>query len=312
MSMAWGRLQQLEHLVEARRVARPRRADREEPADVAGQQVTREQRLARAHPVAVAPDRVDLTVVRDEAVRVRQRPAREGVGAEAAVHQRECGLVPRVVQVGEVRRELVRREHALVEQGARGQRCDVDARLALDPLAGAEGRPLERHPGQQLPRHRVRRRDDELAQPGLDTRRGGPDGGGVDRHVPPRQQVEPLVPHDALDRAHRLVTGAGLLREEGRADRVGPGRRQRHVEHAPQQRVGHLGQDAGAVTGRRVAARGTSVVEVAQRGEPLAEHLVAAAAVHVHDEGDTAGVVLEGGVVQALLAHASSSLLGRG
>ena len=59
------------------------------------------ERFARAHPVAVALQRVDLAVVRDHAVRVRQRPRREGVGREAAVHQRQRRLDARVDQIGE-------------------------------------------------------------------------------------------------------------------------------------------------------------------------------------------------------------------
>ena len=61
-----------------------------------------EQRLAGAHPVDVAAERVDLAVVRDVAVRMRAIPARERVGAEARVHQRERRLHRGVLQVGEV------------------------------------------------------------------------------------------------------------------------------------------------------------------------------------------------------------------
>ena len=76
-------MQQLEHLVERRRVAAARGADRVEPLEVARDQIARELGLAGLHPVAVALDRVDLAVVCDEPVGVGQRPAREGVGREA-------------------------------------------------------------------------------------------------------------------------------------------------------------------------------------------------------------------------------------
>ena len=93
-------VEQLEHLVEAGRVGAARCADREgslEPVD----QVGLEQRLARPHPVLVAHHRVDLAVVGDEAVGVGQRPRRERVGGEAAVHEGEGRLHPLVGQVGE-------------------------------------------------------------------------------------------------------------------------------------------------------------------------------------------------------------------
>ena len=76
-----------------------------------------EQRLAGVHPVDVAAQRVDLAVVGEVAVRMGQRPGREGVGAEARVHQRQRRLDTAVVQVGEELRELLGDQHALVDDG---------------------------------------------------------------------------------------------------------------------------------------------------------------------------------------------------
>ena len=75
-------MQQLQHLVEGCRVAGTRRADGEQPLQVAGDQITSEKGLAGPHPVAVAFDGVDLAVVRDVAIRVGQRPRGKGVGGE--------------------------------------------------------------------------------------------------------------------------------------------------------------------------------------------------------------------------------------
>ncbi len=141
-------VEQLEDLVEARGVGGARRTDREEAVEVAGDQVGVEQRLAGPHPVAVAHHGVDLAVVGDVAERVGQRPAREGVGREAGVHDGQRRGDPLVGQVGEEPVELVGGEHALVEQGARAQRAEVDLGLALGPLAQAEGAALQRHAGQ--------------------------------------------------------------------------------------------------------------------------------------------------------------------
>ena len=49
---------------------------------------------------------------------MRERPRRERVGAEPLVHQRQRRLHVGVRQVGEERRDLVRRQHALVDQRA--------------------------------------------------------------------------------------------------------------------------------------------------------------------------------------------------
>ena len=72
-------VEQFQHLVETRRVTRGRGADREQPVEVAGDQIAAQQGFSGPHPVAVALDRVDLAVVGDEPEGVRQWPAREGV-----------------------------------------------------------------------------------------------------------------------------------------------------------------------------------------------------------------------------------------
>ena len=68
-----------------------------------------------------------------------------------------------------------------------------------------------------------------------------------------------------------------------------------------QQRVGDLGQDAGAVTGVRLGAGGAAVVEVVQRREALGDDAAGAAAAGVGHEGDAAGVLVVRRVVEARL-----------
>ncbi len=126
-------MEQLEHLVEAGRVRRARRADRERPIDP-GQALALEHRLAGPHPVLVALHGVDLAVVRHEPVGVGQRPGREGVRGEAGVHQQERRLDPRIGEVGEELAELRRRQHALVDDRSGRQRREVRVEL-VDELA---------------------------------------------------------------------------------------------------------------------------------------------------------------------------------
>ena len=87
-----GHHQELEHVVEGRRVAAALADDRQDLLQIVAEQIRAQQPFARAHPVDVAAQRVDLAVVRDVAVGVRQRPRRERVGAEALVHQRQRRL----------------------------------------------------------------------------------------------------------------------------------------------------------------------------------------------------------------------------
>ena len=74
------------------------------------------------------------------------------------------------------------------------------------------------------------------------------------------------------------------------------GRSKRH--DGPEERVGHLDEDARAVAGVGLGAGRAAVVQAAHRGERLVEDRVALAALHVDDEADAAAVVLESGVVE--------------
>ena len=91
---AAAQMEELQHLVEAGRVRGTGSADGVGPLQVARDGVGRQERLAGAHPVAVALNGIDLAVVGDEAVRVGQRPRREGVGREPAVHERQAPTPP--------------------------------------------------------------------------------------------------------------------------------------------------------------------------------------------------------------------------
>ena len=195
-----------------------RRADREQPVEVARDQVAGELRLARAHPVAVALDGVDLAVVRDEAVRVRQRPRRERVGREARVHQRERAGEARVGQVGEERRELTGGEHALVDDGARRQAREVDAGLALAALAQRERQPVELDAAEPC---RRRRRRTAGASRASTARAVGPTQRRVDRAArASRGRSRPSSP--AIVSIARIggVASAGVGRQERDADGV--------------------------------------------------------------------------------------------
>jgi hypothetical protein len=71
------------------------------------------------HPGTIAEQRVDLAVVRKQSEGLGKLPGGEGVGRVALVIDGQRGLVVRIAQVEEERGQLVRREHALVDQRAR-------------------------------------------------------------------------------------------------------------------------------------------------------------------------------------------------
>jgi hypothetical protein len=126
---------------------------------------------------------------------------------------------------------------------------------------------------------------------------------GVHRHVPPAEHLAPLdqrVLAEDLDRAGLCL---GVLGQEDQAGGVGTGGRQREVGDRPVEGVRNLDHDARAVAGVVLGAAGAPVVEADQRRQAFGDHIVAATAVQVGHEGDTAGVALLPRVVQTAVAR---------
>ena len=117
--------EKFERVVETRGVGLTLVGNRPQLGDVAAEFRRRHRCLACRHPVVVAAQRVDLAVVRDHAVGMRQRPGRERVGGKALMDERQRAFEIRVVQVRVIGAELVGEKHALVDHGAAGDRHRV-------------------------------------------------------------------------------------------------------------------------------------------------------------------------------------------
>ena len=305
--------QELERVVEAGGVRLALVGDRPQLADVVAVIGRARRGLPRRHPVAVAAQRVDLAVVGDHAIGMRQRPGREGVGREALVHQRERADEIRLVQVGIVGAELVGEEHALVDHGAARHRDRVIAEgaplahgveaarygLAQDVEAALElvlGDLASALADEDLLVHRLGRLD-RLAERRI-----------VGRHVAPAEELHAfggdLLGVDLPD----FLPPVFLRRHEQHADGVCAGSRQREAElrRLPgEERVGNLHQDAGAVAGARVGADRAAMLEIDEDRERILDDLVGLAPLDVGDEADAAGILVERGIVEAArLRHA--------
>ena len=75
----------------------------------------------------VALQGVDLSIMRQQVKRLSQSPARERVGAVAAVHQRQGRLHSWIVQVRKIDRQLIGLEHPLVDDRAGAATGDREA-----------------------------------------------------------------------------------------------------------------------------------------------------------------------------------------
>ena len=91
----------------------------------------RHARLMGLHPVEIALQRVDLAVMGDDAEGLGQMPGGEGVGGIALVIDREIRDEALVQQIGIEGRQLLRQEHALVDDRPAGEGADVEILDAL-------------------------------------------------------------------------------------------------------------------------------------------------------------------------------------
>jgi hypothetical protein len=257
-----------------------------------------------------------------------ERPGREGVGAEALVDQGQRRLHVGILEVGEHRRDLVRREHALVDQRVARQVDDVE-RLAgvggdrqgvdgvLDALADHVEPAFEPRPAIGLVRRAIRLvgrgeacalADEQVLEHRFHRNCARADGTVVGRDVAPADQLLTLFGDDRgeqrLDRGPRRR----LVGQEDQPDAVLAARRQGGRRHLAQELVRRLDQDAGAVASVDFAAAGAAVAEVDEDLERLLHDGVRLPPFDVDDKADTAGIVLVLGVVQPLLiVHGVSS-----
>jgi hypothetical protein len=100
--------------------------------------------------------------------------------------------------------------------------------------------------------------------------------------------------------------------QECHAHGVRPLGRQLGVDDLAQERVRHLDQDPGTVSGGRVGPGGAAMVEVPQHLETLLHDVMTGDTVETRDETDAARVVFVRGVVQALCGRPGERLVDHG
>ena len=259
----------------------------------------------RCHPVAVPAHRVDLTVVAKHPERLRQLPGGKRIRRKTLVNQRQRAGGARILKVEVVRTQCVRQHHALVADGPRGHRHDVEAvavrsegshrvaeLLARDKQAAFErvlvallGEADEYLTGQRLAR------PDDIRQHRT-----------VDRHVAPPEHRQAIAPKRGLGLLFAARPGHTLARKENLPDAVGtvrecePCLRGRSAE----QNIGYLHQQSDPVPDRRVGADSTPVCQVDHQFETLRDDRRTRPALEIRDKADPARIVLVRRVVQPL------------
>ena len=220
-----GEHEQLEDVVEHRGVAAVGVDDGEELLEIVSEEIGFHHRLARACPVDVSAQRVDLAVVRHVAIRMAAFPARKGVCRETGVNQRERRLHRRVFQVGVIRIDLRRHQHAFIDERLVGKAGDVEEAAAgnfcvtdgiLRAFADDVEFTLERHVVGKL----GAARDENLAHERLAGLRGFTERGVVRRDVTPAEEALAFFDDDAFKNLFALAPLGSIRRKENHADAV--------------------------------------------------------------------------------------------
>ena len=259
------------------------------------------------HPVGVASNGVDLTVVEDEAVGVGTLPAGVGVGGEAGVHHGDGRLIVRVLQVGIELAQLADEEHTLVDHGAAGtgDHIGVVVGLLKLPAGDVESAVKVQSSGQVA---------GALHKALLDVGHAGqrllPQSVRLNGHLAPAEELHALLLHDDLEHLLRLVAAQGVLWEEEHTDAVVPLAAEMDallLRHAGEEAVRDLQQNADAVAGlpRRVLAG--AVLQLFHDLQRVVHGGVGLAPLDVHHAANAAGVVLKVRVVKAPLSRAVQS-----
>ncbi len=281
--------QELEDVVQAERVADRRGGDRQQVLEIVSPDVRAQLPLPGAHPQPVAPDRVDLAVVRQQTEGLGERPRRQGVGGEALVEHRHLRPVALVGEIEVEALQLAGRHESLVDEGLRRQRADVGVALLRQVSLDAPAQQVE--PRFHRPRVALGTGDEELQHP----RHAGPghlsENVGTDRHLAVPEIAHPESRRPPIDRVlqsralprrgedHRH--GQNLAGFEPRADLV--------FEKLQEEVARQVGHEPRAVPGLVVGASCAAVHQPPESGESQRHDAARRHAGGLCDEAGAAG-----------------------
>ena len=297
----------LDGIVEVRGIAAVWRDDRIKLLYVVAEQGRLQQRLARVHPVDVAFERVDFAVVRDVAIRMRALPTGKGVGGKALMHQTQRAGHVWIGKLAVEIRDLRGQQQALINNGAARKRWDVERFRIFDAgcgdlTLGAFARYVKLAFEGVFVRERATA-DKDLLDVGLRGPRHPANRRGIHRRIPPAENGQSLLAHNAFQNSFALQSVMFFHGQECHAHAVGTGRGQFESQLAalPQkERMGNLQENAGAVAGLRIASAGPAVRQVEEHLYALADNFVTLVSADVGHEPDSAGVMLLRRMVQSL------------
>ena len=240
---------------------------------------------------------------------MRQIPGRESVGGEALVYQRQGADRALVAQIEVIFADLVGQQHAFVNDGARGQRGDIEvsalfvgqvAHRVFGSFADDEQLALETvgvgtccSASDEYLAHQRLYRLDALAQAAV-----------VHRYIAPAQQGLAFRRDLGGNDVFAGGTRHRVARQKQDADavitRCGQGHALRGTGFA-QKCVGNLDQYPRPVARQRIGAHCAAMGEVLQKLQTLKDDIVTFLSLDVCYKAHTAGIALMARIIQALL-----------
>ncbi len=222
-----------------------------------------------------------------------------------------------VLQIGVVVTDLSRCQHSLEYDQEGGQTRDIEVlapghiALVANLPGGALADDVQLSFEGVLVVVRLFTTDENLANRGLHALRRLPQVHVVRRHPPPAQNRLPFLFHDSLDDFFLSVTLVPIGRQENHADPVISGPRQvdpdsltRRLKEA----MRNLHQDSGPVSCIGLAAPGSTMVQIHEHLERLADDPIGLLPLDVGNETDPARIVLVLRVVQTLFGGESDGV----
>ena len=189
-----GHGQQFETVVKGGGVGLPGKADGVELLQVSGEYRRGHHAFAGLHPVVIALDGVDLTVMRHITVGMGQRPLGEGIGGETLVHQAQRRDAASIEQIVEISAHLIGQQQPFVNHGPAGHAGHIILFTVLevevlDRCAGRFADHIQLALQGVLHDHVIATADENLADHRLFGAHCGRHGHlGVDRHIAPAQK----------------------------------------------------------------------------------------------------------------------------
>ncbi len=263
-------------------------------------------------PVEIALDRINFTVMRNQAIWVSERPLRKSIRGKTLMHHRQCGNAAFILQIEIIVLHLIGQQQSLIHNRS-GRHRRNEKFLAVFQIQRLNGMPCrlandKQFSFQRIGHHDIRATtdknlaDDRFLFPGLGRHGHFP----VHRNIPPSQNNLFLCTDSAFDFLFAGQSGSMFFRQKYHANPIFSWRRQHDSlsgHFFPVKPVWYLDQNARPVSHHLVGADCSPMIEIFQNQQPLFDNRMTFDPLDMGHESDTTGIMLERRTIQTLRTH---------